>query len=277
MSLNYLTAYYDFADSLCATPVSVINYYPEASYAACDALAANVSGCATSDYYLAYEANCVTYGFHKNGLSVFGSNSFTEVFIYSSPTCSDSSITNLRQYRIDGCYQFSGNDGFGGLSRMGTASVSKSTFDIMIFSDTACSIFYQNVTFSADNSTCQKSTFFNAGNYVKASIVIPSSDTTTTSAATVGDTTGGYSFPLTGGLIGISVAFVAVAIFVGVAYKRWADRMNREVVTLDPSPPQHVPMSAPPTGSNGGMGEYHQQNVEPVSQSGPPPAYTEAV
>ncbi|KAJ3186788.1 hypothetical protein HDU82_004217, partial [Entophlyctis luteolus] len=170
MSLNYLTTYYDYADSACASPVSEINYYPTATLAACQAAAANVSGCATSSFFLAFEAKCITTGFTENGAEVFGSaSSYVEAYVYTSASCSDAtSLVNLRQYRIGGCYQFSGADGFGGKSRRGAlASGSAESFLINIYNDTACNDFYQAVTFLADNTTCQNTNFFNAGSYVK--------------------------------------------------------------------------------------------------------------
>ncbi|KAJ3347676.1 hypothetical protein HDU83_001897 [Entophlyctis luteolus] len=226
MSLSYLKTYYDYADTACASPVSEINYYPMDTLADCQSAAADVIGCSTSPYFLAFRAECVTTGFRENGAQVFGTSaSYVEAYVYTAATCSDStSLVNLRQYRVGGCYQFSGADGFGGKSRQGAlAPTSTNSFVINIFNDTACTVFYQSVTFLADNTTCQNTAFFSAGSYVKMHIV---TQATVTAGVTAGatDSSGGLS---TGAIAAIAVASLIVPVCtVFIVYVLWRVRQQ---------------------------------------------------
>ncbi|KAJ3348955.1 hypothetical protein HDU83_000939 [Entophlyctis luteolus] len=266
MSLNYLTTYYDYADSACASPVSEINYYPTATLAACQAAAANVSGCATSSFFLAFEAKCITTGFTENGAEVFGSaSSYVEAYVYTSASCSDAtSLVNLRQYRIGGCYQFSGADGFGGKSRRGAlASGSAESFLINIYNDTACNDFYQAVTFLADNTTCQNTNFFNAGSYVKMHAVVVGSATSTSTAdgGSSGGGGGGGGGISTGAIVAIVVVLLLVLLVVAVLAYWYKYRKNRKSSDAEVSHPQSTQDDPPPeyVASNDTKQQFRQQ------------------
>ncbi|KAJ3380549.1 hypothetical protein HDU84_005742 [Entophlyctis sp. JEL0112] len=255
MSLSYLTTYYDYADTACASPVSEINYYPTSSLAACQSAVANESECTTSDYFLAFRAACVTSGFRENGAEVFGdSTSYSETYVYSDATCSDATaLVNLRQYRVGGCYQYSGTDGFGGKSRRGAVSPGATeSFVINIYNDTACNEFYQSVTFLADNTTCQKTTFFNAGSYVKMHLVdasVTAGSNSTGSSTTSSSSSGGGGIS-TGTIGGIAAGAVIILLAVGAGtyyYLKRAKAPTQPRVDKPPTPPEAQGLPTPPT------------------------------
>ncbi|KAJ3208551.1 hypothetical protein HDU82_002299 [Entophlyctis luteolus] len=241
MSLSYLTTYYDYADTACASPVSEINYYPTSSLAACQSAVANESECTTSDYFLAFRAACVTSGFRENGAEVFGdSTSYSETYVYSDATCSDATaLVNLRQYRVGG----------GAVSPGATES-----FVINIYNDTACNEFYQSVTFLADNTTCQKTTFFNAGSYVKmhlvdASVTAGSTNSTGSSTTSSGSNSGGGGIS-TGTIGGIAAGAVIILLAFGAGtyyYLKRAKAPTQPRVDKRPTPPAAQGFPTPPT------------------------------
>ncbi|KAJ3347675.1 hypothetical protein HDU83_001896 [Entophlyctis luteolus] len=256
MSLSYLTTYYDYADTACASPVSEINYYPTSSLAACQSAVANESECTTSDYFLAFRAACVTSGFRENGAEVFGdSTSYSETYVYSDATCSDATaLVNLRQYRVGGCYQYSGTDGFGGKSRRGAVSPGATeSFVINIYNDTACNEFYQSVTFLADNTTCQKTAFFNAGSYVKMHLVdasVTAGSTNSTGSSTTSSNSSGGGGISTGTIGGIAAGAVIILLAVGAGtyyYLKRAKAPTQPRVDKPPTPPEAQGLPTPPT------------------------------
>ncbi|KAJ3344668.1 hypothetical protein HDU83_004955 [Entophlyctis luteolus] len=201
MSLDYLIAHYNYSSTLCDIPTS-IDYYPTASFLACEGLAANSSQC-TIYWGQTTVGSCVTSGFHENGLSAFTS-SFNEFYIYSSSTCNDSSLTNLRQYRNNTCLQIASQDRSSIWSQRVYASTATGPLSVMIYNDTECTVLSETATFIPDNSTCQRTGFFNTGIYVKTSI-------TTVSVAT--DSSASFSVLYIGIAFGSIIVLILLILF----------------------------------------------------------------
>ncbi|KAJ3203299.1 hypothetical protein HDU82_006686 [Entophlyctis luteolus] len=245
MSLDFLTAYYNYANWDCESVPYFIDYYPEDTLSACSGL--YESDCQYTDAFHSSQAHCGLYSFQENGLDTFGASSFTEVFIYSSPTCNDSTVTNLRQYLNGACYYSGWTDSFGGQSRMSAASASKSSFYILIYNDTECTSMFKNITFVADNSTCQESSLFLSGSYVKAGIVTGSSTTTGSghSNQPASSTNGSET---TASTIGVAVAIAIVVLLVLVlltAVRRvWFTRhILAKATRTATAPPDSLPLA----------------------------------
>ncbi|KAJ3010936.1 UNVERIFIED_CONTAM: hypothetical protein HDU68_001907 [Siphonaria sp. JEL0065] len=176
--MSNLLLYKNYGDVSCSTPPVQLNYVTQPSLAVCQANASSVIGCATSPYFLAYTAECLSITnppsqtYESTAAKVFGSAPYVQASIYSSATCNSYSMYNLRQYRVGACYQFNGSHedplfSFGGLSRRAqvrqAAITGKLTdFAIEVFSDLQCKNYFNIVSFVADAVECQETTFFNS-------------------------------------------------------------------------------------------------------------------
>ncbi|KAJ3018261.1 UNVERIFIED_CONTAM: hypothetical protein HDU68_011245 [Siphonaria sp. JEL0065] len=112
--MSNLLLYKNFGDVTCSTVPVQLNYVQQSSLSECQSNAASVVGCATSPFFVAYTAECLvtptqSQAYESTAAKVFGSAPYVEALIYSSNSCDPSSMYNLRQYRVGGCYQFNGS------------------------------------------------------------------------------------------------------------------------------------------------------------------------
>ncbi|KAJ3010935.1 UNVERIFIED_CONTAM: hypothetical protein HDU68_001906 [Siphonaria sp. JEL0065] len=176
--MSNLLLYKNYGDASCSTPPVQLNYVQQPSLADCQGNATAVVGCATSPYFVAYTAECLppnttqSQAYESTAAKVFGSAPYVEAMIYTANTCTPTTMYNLRQYRVGGCYQFNGNHedpqfSYGGLSRKAGVTVSLATgaltnFTIQIYSDSQCQEYSKSISFVANDVECQPTTFFNS-------------------------------------------------------------------------------------------------------------------
>ncbi|KAJ3341992.1 hypothetical protein HDU83_006360 [Entophlyctis luteolus] len=232
---SYLTANYTYGDAHCETPVAVITYSRPSSETACLNSVAD-PGCTLSTDFAAHKDKCLTVGFHENGLREF--TSFVEALVYSAATCADSELADpLRQYRVDACYQYSGADGLGGLSRKTLVGAGNSSFVVSIFNDTKCASLFRNYSVVADGATCRESELF-PGRFVKANLILSSSPSNSSSSAVDSGAAALSAMQILGVALGV-IVFVLLITF-GVCLYFLRKRRSARAQAQDVVPPSGI-------------------------------------